>query len=70
MRNSMKAAAPGIGGVFAAAGSALCCAGEAVRGPRRETQDEDHAMDSHDRRGRVRNVPQLAGALLVRTEGR
>jgi mercuric ion transport protein len=27
MRNSMKAAAPGIGGVFAAAGSALCCAG-------------------------------------------
>lgn len=27
MKESMKAALPGVGGVFAAAGSALCCAG-------------------------------------------
>ena len=30
MRDSMKAALPGVGGVFAAAGSALCCAGPVV----------------------------------------
>lgn len=30
MKDSMKAALPGVGGVFAAAGSALCCAGPVV----------------------------------------
>lgn len=30
MRDSMKAALPGVGGVFAAPGSALCCAGPIV----------------------------------------
>ena len=30
MRDSMKATLPGVGGVLAAAGSALCCAGPVV----------------------------------------
>ncbi len=30
MKDSMKTALPGVGGVFAAAGSALCCAGPVV----------------------------------------
>ena len=30
MHESMKATLPGVGGVFAAAGSALCCAGPVV----------------------------------------
>ena len=30
MRDSMKATLPGVGGVFAAAGSARCCAGPVV----------------------------------------
>jgi mercuric ion transport protein len=30
LKDSMKAALPGVGGVFAAAGSAVCCAGPIV----------------------------------------